>query len=238
MTRLALRPRSDAQRNLKLRTTLKRYYALMARRYGPTGWWPGDTPFEIAVGAILTQNTAWRNVEMAIANLKAARLLTPHAIVGAPVAVLESAVRPSGYFRVKARRLRAFCAHLDVKYGGSMKRMARRPLPALREELLAIHGIGPETADDILLYACGHPVFVVDAYTRRLLVRHGHAEPEIRYEAMRALFENHLDADLNLFREYHALIVYTGKDHCRSKPNCDGCPLAPTLRAGEPHSVE
>jgi endonuclease-3 related protein len=210
----------------------------MARRYGPTGWWPGDTPFEIAVGAILTQNTSWRNVEKAIANLKSTRMLSARAIVKASDAVLEDALRPSGYFRVKARRLRAFCAYLAENYGGSMKRMARQPMPGLREELLAVHGIGPETADDILLYACGHRVFVVDAYTRRLLVRHGHAKPSVRYEEMRAVFEDHLDADLELFREYHALIVYTGKDHCRSRPNCEQCPLAPTLRAGEPRHVE
>ena len=210
----------------------------MARRYGRTGWWPGDTPFEIAVGAILTQNTSWRNVEKAISNLKAANLLTARAIVDAADIDLETALRPSGYFRVKARRLRAFCEHLVANYGGSIKRMARRPLRELREELLAVHGIGPETADDILLYACGHRVFVVDAYTRRLLVRHGHAAPGIRYEEMRALFEDHLEPDVDLFREYHALIVYTGKDHCRSQPNCDQCPLAPTLRTGEPRYVD
>lgn len=206
----------------------------MERRYGPTGWWPGDTTFEIAVGAILTQNTAWRNVEQAIANLKSAYLLSPRAILDSADTELERALKPSGYFRVKARRLRSFCDHLQQRYGGSVKRMARRPLPALREELLGIHGIGPETADDILLYACGHPVFVVDAYTRRIFSRHGHVPPTIGYEDLRAVFERNLDADLELFQEYHGLIVFTGKDYCRSKPKCEGCPLADELRPGQP----
>ncbi len=217
-----------------LGSTLRRYYDLMARRYGPTGWWPGETPFEVAVGAILTQNTAWRNVEKAIVNLKAARLLSARAIVDASDSALEAALQPSGYFRVKAKRLRAFCAHLDSRYGGSMKRMARRPAGVLREELLGIHGIGPETADDILLYACGHAVFVVDAYTRRIFGRHGHVAPRIGYEDLRALFEQNLDPDVDLFREYHALIVYTGKDHCRTSPRCENCPLAPALKDGQP----
>jgi endonuclease-3 related protein len=206
----------------------------MEQRYGPTGWWPGDTPFEIAVGAILTQNTAWRNVERAIDNLRAQRLLSPRAILRAGDVLLESALRPSGYFRVKTRRLRCFCAHLVDRYGGSMARMARRPTAELRDELLAIHGIGPETADDILLYACGHRVFVVDAYTRRILSRHGHVPSNISYEPLRHWFERQLEPDLDLFREYHALIVYTGKDYCRTRPRCEGCPLAPTLRPGQP----
>lgn len=209
----------------------------MERHFGPTGWWPGDTAFEVAVGAILTQNTAWRNVEKAIANLKNAKLLRPRAIVHAPDTDLESALQPSGYFRVKARRLRAFCEHLQSQYGGSVKRMARRPLGELREELLGIHGIGPETADDILLYACGRPVFVVDAYTRRIFSRHGHIAPDIRYEELRSFFEENLQTDVALFREYHGLIVYTGKDFCRTHPNCDGCPLQPELKRGQPVSI-
>lgn len=206
----------------------------MRRHYGPTGWWPGDTPFEIAVGAILTQNTAWRNVEKAIAHLKVARLLSPRAILNAQDGALERALRPSGYFRVKARRLRNFCEHLQRRYGGSIQRMARRPTATLREELLDIHGIGPETADDILLYACGHPVFVVDAYTRRIFSRHGLVPARIGYEDLRALFERNLEANVPMFREYHGLIVYTGKDFCRSTPKCEGCPLAPELKRGQP----
>ncbi len=213
---------------------LEDFYARLARHYGPTGWWPGETPFEIAAGAILTQNTAWRNVELAIENLKRARLLSPRAILNCRTATLEKALRPSGYFRVKARRLRSFCRHLVENYGGSIARMARRPLAALRDELLGVHGIGPETADDILLYACGHPVFVVDAYTRRILSRHGHTAADIPYEELRGVFERALRTDVATFQEYHGLIVYAGKDFCRSRPHCEGCPLAPTLQPGQP----
>lgn len=216
------------------RRTLEAYFRRMMRHYGPTGWWPGDTPFEIAVGAILTQNTAWRNVEQAIANLKRANLLDPRAILACEPDVLEQALRPSGYFRVKAQRLRSFCRHLVDAYGGSMERLARRPLDELRTELLGIHGIGPETADDILLYACGHPVFVVDAYTRRIFARHGLVPEKIGYEDLRAAFESRLPSDVPMFKEYHGLIVYVGKDFCRSKPNCAACPLGPTLPKNRP----
>ncbi len=206
----------------------------MAAHYGPTHWWPGDTPFEVAVGAILTQNTAWTNVEKAIANLKAARLLAPRALCGAPLETVEEALRPSGYFRQKALRVRLFAQHLLDRYDGSMARMARSPSGALRAELLALHGIGPETADDILLYACNRPVFVVDTYTRRILGRHGVAPHDIGYEPLRALFEQNLETDTGLFMEFHGLIVWTGKDFCRSRPSCEGCPLAPLLKAGQP----
>ncbi len=209
-------------------------YERMASHYGPTHWWPGDTPFEIAIGAILTQNTAWTNVEKAIANLKRGRLMNPRAILDADDALLHEVLRPSGYFRIKTLRVRSFCRHLVDRYGGSMARMAKQPLDALRPELLAIPGIGPETADDILLYACAKPVFVVDAYTRRILSRHGLVEPKIGYEELRAFFERQLPNEVHLFKEYHGLIVWTGKDYCRSKPNCEGCPLAPLLKRGQP----
>lgn len=214
---------------MRLGATLRRYRGRMAARYGHTGWWPGDSPFEIAIGAILTQNTAWTNVEKAIANLKRARLLTPRALAGAPVAAVEEAIRPSGYFRQKTARVRGFSQHLIDSYGGSMARMARRPLGELRPELLSLHGIGPETADDILLYACGKPVFVVDAYTRRIFSRHGVVPEDIGYEPLRAVFEANLPADVPMFKEYHGLIVWTGKDHCRTRPRCAGCPLEPLL---------
>lgn len=217
-----------------MKRTLRRYYGLMSAHFGPTHWWPGDSPFEIAAGAILTQNTAWTNVEKAIANLKREGLLSPKAILDAPNARLESALRPSGFFRVKARRLRSFCSFLIDDYGGSMKRLARRPLPDLRDELLGVHGIGPETADDIILYACAQPVFVVDAYTRRIMSRHGHVDPAIGYEDLRGLFEKHLEKDLALYQEYHGLIVWTAKNYCRTAPKCDECPLAGTLRHGQP----
>lgn len=215
-----------------MKPVLEDFYRRMAAHYGPTGWWPGDTPFEIAVGAVLTQNTAWTNVEKAIANLKRERLLAPKAILEADDERLEAALRPSGYFRLKTKRLRSFCRHLADRYGGSMARMAKRPLAELRPELLSVHGIGPETADDILLYACGKPVFVIDAYTKRILSRHGLVPPDIPYETLRALFEAHLDADVAMFREYHGVLVWTAKDFCRTRPSCAGCPLEPTLPPG------
>ena len=204
-------------------------YERLSRHYGPTDWWPGDTPFEIAVGAILTQNTNWKNVERAIANLKRERLLGPKKILACEDAVLEAALRPSGYFRVKARRLRNFCRYLVERYRGSMKRLATQPLDVLRAELLAVNGIGPETADDILLYACDKPVFVVDAYTRRIFSRHGLCAPDIAYEPLRALFERNLEPDLHLYKEYHGLIVFVGKDFCRRTPKCAECPLGVLL---------
>lgn len=216
---------------------IRAIYRRLSKHYGPTGWWPGDTAFEVAVGAILTQNTAWTNVEQAIANLKRERLLTPKAIVDASDSVLHDVLRPSGYFRVKAVRLQSFCDHLLQQHGGSMKRMARTPLEALRTELLSVHGIGPETADDILLYACDKPIFVVDAYTRRFLHRHGHVDAKIGYAELQALFHRRLAADVALYKEYHALIVYLGKDYCRSKPQCEGCPLAPLLARDQPVGV-
>jgi endonuclease III related protein len=209
-------------------------YSRLERHYGPTGWWPGDSPFEVAVGAILTQNTAWTNVEQAIANLKRARLLSPKKILACPDAKLHEALRPSGYFRVKAGRLRSFCRHLLENHRGSMARMARVPLDELRDELLRVHGIGPETADDILLYACGKPIFVVDAYTRRILHRHGHVDAGIGYHDLQERFHRRLPDDVALFKEYHALIVYVGKDFCRTRPRCEGCPLAPLLKPGQP----
>ena len=217
-----------------VKQALEDIYARLAAHYGPTHWWPGETPFEIAVGAILTQNTAWTNVEKAIANLKREDLLTPEALLDCPDGRCEEALRPSGYFRVKAQRLRSFCAYLVERYGGDMAAMAAQPLETLRPELLAVHGIGPETADDILLYACDKPVFVIDAYTRRILRRHGLLKKPLSYEELRALFERHLPRDVALFKEYHGLIVFTGKDFCRRRPRCEGCPLAPMLRRGQP----
>ncbi len=217
-----------------MKRPLMPFFERMTAHYGPTHWWPGDSPFEIAIGAILTQNTAWTNVEKAIANLKRAKLLHPQRMMDCPLNELETALRPSGYFRQKAQRVRLFCRHLLDHYGGSITRMAKRPLDELREELLQLKGIGPETADDILLYACGKTVFVVDAYTRRIFSRHGLVPPDIRYEDLRAFFEKNLAADLHLYKEYHGLIVWTGKDFCRKQPQCDHCPLALLLRRNEP----
>jgi endonuclease-3 related protein len=218
--------------------TLRRIFKLLHAHYGPTGWWPGDSPFEIAVGAILVQNTAWTNVERAIANLKARKLLHPKRIVESPRDALEAAIRPSGYFRVKATRLVSFCGYLLTRHRGSMARMAKLDTETLRDELLDIHGIGPETADDILLYACDKPVFVVDAYTRRILSRHGLVDPRINYEPLRTFCETTLPRDLETYKELHGLLVFTGKDHCKKHPNCEFCPLAPTLRNNPPLHTE
>ena len=217
-------------KSTEVRAALERMYELMSDHFGPTHWWPGDTPFEIAVGAILTQNTAWSNVEKAIANLKRERLLSPRAILACPSEKLEKALAPSGYFRVKTKRLRSFCSYLIQRYGGSMARMAKRPLETLRPELLDVHGIGPETADDILLYACEKTVFVVDAYTRRIFSRHGLVSETITYEDLREFFESHVEPDLHCYKEYHGLIVWTGKECCRRIPKCAICPLAPVLK--------
>ncbi len=218
------------RKSKRMEAALRRMFGLMAARYGPTGWWPGDSAFEIAVGAILTQNTAWTNVEKAITNLDRAGLLDPAALLAATPEALEAAMRPSGYYRQKAQRVRLFCEYLRDRHNGVMEGMAVTPTETLRAELLALNGIGPETADDILLYACGRPVFVVDAYTRRILSRHGVAPFETPYETLRAMFEVNLGPDTELFREFHGLIVWTGKDFCRSRPQCRGCPLAPLLK--------
>ena len=186
------------------------------------------------MGAILTQNTAWSNVERAVVALRSHRLLNPTRLSAVPVGRLARLIRPSGYFRVKALRLRAFLAYLNGRYGGSLDRMGRTPLDVLRRELLAVSGVGPETADSILLYALGRPVFVVDAYTRRVLSRHRLLRHDAVYEEVRAFFERHLPGDPRLFNEYHALLVEIGKRYCRSRPYCEQCPLRFDLRGKPP----
>ena len=206
--------------------TLRDYYDTMFAALGPQHWWPGRTAFEIIVGAILTQNTSWSNVELAIRNLRRDNLLTPRAIEAVPLARLATLIRSSGYFRQKAKKLKAFVGFLRKEHKGSPVKMLRTPTGILREQLLGVHGIGPETADSILLYAGRHPVFVVDAYARRMLERHHLAEPKHSYEDVRQFFERSLPADVPLYNEFHALIVRTGKDYCRaSKPRCKECPL-------------
>jgi endonuclease III related protein len=205
---------------------LDAYFNSLFTAFGPQHWWPGKTPFEVIVGAILTQNTSWTNVERAIANLRRAKLLTPAAIEKVPPQKIEMLIRSSGYFRQKARKLKAFCAFLRYEYGGSLKRMFAQPTHALREKLLGVFGIGPETADSILLYAGGHPVFVVDAYTKRMLSRHGWTNEEAKYDDVRWIFERQFPGDVKRFNEFHALIVATGKRFCRTRaPLCGECPL-------------
>ena len=216
---------------------LMRYFAAMSGTLGPMHWWPARTPFEVIAGAILTQNTSWGNVERAIANLRSARMLTPSSIAAARTSRLAALVRPSGYFRQKAVKLKAFVRFLQREYGGSLKRMFNTPTGELREKLLSVHGIGPETADSILLYAGNHPVFVVDAYTHRIFARHGITGGKPDYEHVRALFEAALPRDAQLLNEFHALVVNTGKNWCRkSKPRCAECPLGSLLPATSPLS--
>lgn len=207
-------------------STLGAYYDTLSRSLGPQHWWPARTPFEVIVGAILTQSTAWTNVERAIANLRRERLLTAAALERVTLARLARLVRPSGYFRQKAKKLKAFVRFLRREFGGSLARMFRTPTAKLREMLLGVHGIGPETADSILLYAGNHPVFVVDAYTKRVLVRHMLIGEKAGYEELRALFESNLPRDARLYNEYHALLVNVGKYWCRPREaKCDECPL-------------
>jgi endonuclease III related protein len=212
---------------------LDEYYNSLFTAFGPQHWWPGKTPFEVIVGAILTQNTSWTNVARAIGNLRGEGLLSPTAIERVPLGRLEPLIRPSGYFRQKARKLKAFCAFLRAEYRGSLKRMFETPTILLREKLLGVFGIGPETADSILLYAGEHPVFVVDAYTKRMLARHGWVDAEAKYEDLRWMFEREFPGDAERFNEFHALIVNTGKNFCRPQdPLCGECPLGRYLEEG------
>jgi endonuclease III related protein len=211
------------------------YYDALFTAHGPQHWWPARTPFEIIVGAILVQNTAWTNVESAIENLRREKLLSPRAIETVPTPRLARLIRSSGYFRQKARKLKTFVCFLRREYQGSLVKMFRAPTLALRRQLLEVHGIGPETADSILLYAAKHPVFVVDAYTRRVLERHGLAHPKLGYEDVRQLFERNLPRDATLYNEFHALIVHTGKHFCRARePRCSECALKSLLPATPP----
>lgn len=224
---------------------MRRAYELMRARFGHQHWWPGETLFEVCVGAILTQNTAWSNVERAIANLKAARVLEPRKLLALPEARLAGLIRPAGYFNVKARRLRSFLRVLVEKCDADLSRLFAGTTSTARGRLLAINGIGPETADSMLLYAGGHHSFVIDAYTRRIFSRHGWCAPDAGYEDLKALCETTLSisADnlrrlkletrtprLDYWQDYHAQLVMAGKHFCRTRnPRCDACPLRPLL---------
>jgi endonuclease III related protein len=241
------------------RSQLPSYYTALLTRYGPQNWWPANSRFEVIVGAYLTQNTNWSNVEKALLNLGRARRLSVRAMREMPIDELEAMVRSSGYFRQKARNLKTFIAFLDLQYSGSLNRMFAQPTEKLRSELLELNGVGPETADSILLYAGNHPVFVVDAYTRRVLLRHGIIAKETSYEEIRSMIElaissseaealvvqnSGLDPRHGISRmsssarsaltqhynELHALIVRVGNHYCRTKPICEGCPLQSFLK--------
>jgi len=206
--------------------SLLNIYNLLYKKFGPRYWWPGDTRLEVIIGAILTQNTAWGNVEKAIANLKRRGLLRVKGLSRVSERRLAGAIRPAGYYNVKARRIKNFLAFLNTAYKGSITRMFRAQTRRLRSELLNVKGIGPETADSILLYAGERPVFVVDSYTKRIFSRHGYIGKDADYEETQGLFSETLPLDAGLFNEFHALIVELGKNLCRSKnPLCDECPI-------------
>ncbi len=214
-----------AARYLRASRKLRDIFDRLSKAYGPQHWWPAETPTEVAIGAILTQNTAWRNVERAIANLRAADCLNWKALRDISEPALAKLIRPSGTFRVKASRLKAFVTELWESHQGSLEAMLDGEVELVRKRLLEIHGIGPETADAILLYSGQRPSFVVDAYTRRVLRRHFLIDGEPSYDTVRQLFHRSLPADARLFNEFHALLVTVGKQHCRSRAMCEGCPL-------------
>ena len=205
---------------------LPEIYQRLFHAFGPQHWWPGDSPFEISVGAILTQNTNWGNVEKAIHNLKKQDALAVKTIHDMPFQKLAELIKPAGYFNVKAKRLKNFIHFLMNKYHGSMKRIGDGDMQVIRKILLDVNGIGPETADSILLYALGKPLFVIDAYTKRVLSRHGIMGNEKSYDNFQELFHSSLKKNIRLFNEYHALFVKVGKTYCkRKKPLCEECPL-------------
>ena len=204
---------------------LLQIYQKMFDALGPRHWWPGETPFEVVIGAILTQNTNWSNVEKAIKNLKTAGKLSPEGIYELSVTELAKLIRPSGFFNVKAKRVKAFINWLFSRYEGNLSKMFAQDLQSLRSELLSVKGIGPETADSILLYAGNMPTFVVDAYTHRIFSRHELIPEESTYDEMKSFFEENLPKDVQLFNEYHALLVNIGKMFCKPKKVCEPCPL-------------
>jgi endonuclease-3 related protein len=207
------------------RRALLRVYRRLRDRYGHAGWWPGESSFEVCVGAILVQNTAWANVERTLASLRRRGLLSFEALHRRPPSRLAPLLRSSGTFRVKARRLRAFLDFLGAEYGGQVEGMRAESPEALRRKLLAVPGIGPETADSIALYAAGKPLFVVDAYTRRVFSRLGLLRGDLSYAEIQQLFEERLPRDADLYNDYHAQLVRLGQEACRSRPRCAECPL-------------
>ena len=212
--------------------SLVEVYDRLADHFGPQNWWPGETKFEVIVGAVLTQNTAWTNVEKAIENLRDAGALNFSAMYRLAAEELSDLIRPAGYYNLKAKRLRNLLKFIDQEYDGSVDDMFGVGMITLREQLLGVNGIGPETADSILLYAGDKPTFVVDAYTARLVKRHEWVDEEADYYAIKDYFESQLDSDIDLFNEYHALVVQLGKRYCKPKPVCKDCPLCDLLPEG------
>ena len=207
---------------------LMELYNAMHRFFGPQAWWPGDGPLEVMIGAVLTQNTNWKNVERAIDNLRKKNLIDIEKLVQLDTNELAELIRPAGYFSVKAKRLKNLIHFIHENYGGDLQRFFELSVTQLREELLSVNGIGYETADDIILYAACKPAFVVDTYTYRIMLRHLLISQDDDYMAIKALFEDNLPADVELFNEYHALLVAVGKNYCKkTNPLCEKCPLNP-----------
>ena len=219
-------------------SALKKTYRLLNLHYGLQHWWPAETAFEVVVGAILTQNTSWQNVTRALDNLKRERLLDPHRLFRVPIQRLAELIRPSGYYRIKAQRLRNVLEYLITRSNGSLNQLTHIPLTQLRSELLDINGVGPETADCILLYAVEQPSFVVDTYTFRICARHGWYTPPFNYERLKNYFESNFPEDVKFYQEFHALLVRVGHDYCGTTPQCTGCPLRTLLPDSGPQSLE
>ncbi len=218
-------PQKRRQRKRITGRSLLGIYERLATRFGPAGWWPGDTPFEICLGAILTQNTSWANAERALGALRAHSRLSYSRLRSLPAARLAALIRSSGTFNVKARRVAAFLSFLGSEFGGSVEAMRGVEPGELRGKLLAVHGIGRETADSIALYAAGRPLFVVDGYTRRVFTRLGLLRGDEAYDDIQRIFMERLPPDAALFNDYHAQIVRLAKDVCRPRPRCGECPL-------------
>ena len=204
---------------------LREMFDLMLNHFGPQNWWPGETVLEIMVGAVLTQNTNWKNVEKAIKNLKKKDLLSLNVLHALSVKELAEEIRPAGFFNIKAKRLKNLLDFIADLYQADLSFLLKDDTETLREGLLSVKGVGPETADSILLYALHRPIFVVDAYTHRILGRHGMMDEHATYHELQALFLDHLPDDPKLFNEFHALFVKTGKEYCRTNPRCNSCPL-------------
>lgn len=218
---------------MEISNRIKSFYKKLYKYYGPQGWWPGDSPLECILGAILTQNTSWKNVEKALKNLKKENLISLEKLNLLSTEKLAVLIRSSGYYNQKALKVKSFISFVYKEYDGSLKRMLNEDIHKLRGKLLTIKGIGPETADSIILYAAQKPIFVVDAYTYRILSRHGLVPEQTSYEEMQELFTDSLPEDTEMFNEFHALIVMVGKMHCRkTKPICEGCPLE-----NDPHTI-
>jgi len=215
---------------------LTEIYDSLFNSFGKQYWWPGDTGFEVVIGAILTQNTNWANVEKAIRNLKNAKIFTPKKLHEINQEKLAELIKPSGYFNVKAKRLKHFIEWLFLNYDGSLSKLFKLDYATLREQLLTVNGIGKETADSIILYAAEKPTFVVDAYTKRVLVRHGLITEDYNYDAIKEVFEENLPKEVPLYNEYHALIVMVGKYYCKPKMQCEECPLEDVHRKASPRT--